>query len=165
MIPAAPTDVAGGPARTGGRAFVRAVLAVLGAIQLTDGVWALFAPRSFYGDFPLGRGWVEALPAYNEHLVRDVGALFCATAVILFAAAIYMERRLILVALGSFLVFSVPHAVYHAFNLEPYGTADAIGNVVTLGLTVLLPIAALVVLARDRRRPIAAPPPGPDGER
>ncbi len=163
MIPAAPTDVAGGPARTGGRAFVRAVLAVLGAIQLTDGVWALFAPRSFYGDFPLGRGWVEALPAYNEHLVRDVGALFCATAVILFAAAIYMERRLILVALGSFLVFSVPHAVYHAFNLEPYGTADAIGNVATLLFTVIAPLAALAVALgtpRDRRRVPARSPAG-----
>ena len=40
----------------------RAVLGALGAIQVVDGIWALFAPSSFYGDFPFGRGWVAALP-------------------------------------------------------------------------------------------------------
>jgi hypothetical protein len=57
------------------RLAVRAVLGGLGAVQSIDGLWATFAPRSFYGDFPFGRGWVEALPAYNEHLMRDVGGL------------------------------------------------------------------------------------------
>ena len=118
----------------------RAVLGALGAIQFVDGAWALLAPTSFYDDFPLGRGWVEALPAYNEHLVRDVGELFLATAVVLFAAAIYLERRLVLTAIAAYLVWAVPHTVYHAFNLEPYGTADAIGNGIALVLTVLLPL-------------------------
>ena len=67
---------------------IRAVApVVLGLIQLFDGLYARWAPRSFYDDFPLGRGWVEALPAYSEHLVRDVGGLFIATAVVLLAAA------------------------------------------------------------------------------
>ena len=57
----------------------------MGLIQVADGIYALFFPRSFYGDFPLGRGWVEALPAYNEHLVRDVGGLFLATGAVLIA--------------------------------------------------------------------------------
>jgi hypothetical protein len=131
------------------RIVVRAVLAVLGAIQLTDGLYALFAPRSFYEDFPLGRGWVEALPAYNEHLVRDVGSLFIATAVVLFAAAIWTERRLVQVATASFLAFSVPHSVYHAFNLGPYDTGDAIANVASLLFTVVAP--AIVLAATFRR--------------
>ena len=62
------------------RTAIRVALAGVGLIQLVDGLYALFAPSSFYSDFPLGRGWVEALPAYNEHLVRDVGGLFLATA-------------------------------------------------------------------------------------
>ena len=107
---------------------------MLGAIQLTDGLYALFAPRSFYEDFPFGRGWVEALPAYSEHLVRDVGSLFLATAVVLFAAAWFLGRRLIAITLVSFLVFSVPHFVYHSFNLEPYTTGDAVANVVGLAV-------------------------------
>ena len=118
----------------------RAILGALGAIQVIDGVWALFAPSSFYGDFPLGRGWVAALPAYNEHLTRDVGELFLAIGLVLLVAAYYLERRLVLTAICSYLVWSVPHAIYHFFNLGPYDTADKIGNVGTLVLTVLLPL-------------------------
>lgn len=141
----------------------RAGLGALGAVQLVDGLYALLAPRSFYDDFPLGRGWVEALPAYNEHLVRDVGSLFIATAIVLLAAAWFLERRLITIALGSFLAFSLPHFVFHAFNLEPYSTGDAIGNVAGLLFTVAVPVALLVVMVRAPRlragsRPAPRPP-------
>lgn len=139
------------PDRLGAPTIVaRAVLGLLGATQLINGLHALVAPRSFYEDFPLGRGWVEALPAYNEHLVRDVGSLFLATALVLGAAAVYLNRRLVLIALGSYLLFAVPHAVYHAFNLEPYSTGDAIANMVTLALTVVAPMALLIAMARPR---------------
>jgi hypothetical protein len=140
------------------RAATRLVLGILAAVQATDGLYALFAPRSFYDDFPAGRGWVEALPAYSEHLVRDVGALFLATAVILAAAAIWLERRLVLVALVSFLVFSVPHTIYHLFNLERISTGDAITEAVLLVLTVLAPLALLVAMLRPPPRPA-----GPSG--
>ncbi|HEU4803604.1 MAG TPA: hypothetical protein VFS73_10535 [Solirubrobacterales bacterium] len=140
------------------RAATRLVLGILAAVQATDGLYALFAPRSFYDDFPAGRGWVEALPAYSEHLVRDVGALFLATAVILAAAAIWLERRLVLVALVSFLVFSVPHTIYHLFNLEGISTGDAITEAVLLVLTVLAPLALLVAMLRPPPRPA-----GPSG--
>jgi hypothetical protein len=140
------------------RPAARLVLGLLAAVQVTDGLYALLAPRSFYDDFPVGRGWVEALPAYNEHLVRDVGSLFLATAVVLIAAAIYLERRLVIVALCSILVFSAPHLAYHALNLEPFSTGDAIGETVTLALMVLAPAVLLVVMLRagsppGRRRP------------
>jgi hypothetical protein len=131
----------------------RAVLGALGAIQIFNGTWALFAPSSFYGDFPLGRGWVAALPAYNEHLTRDVGELFLATGLVLLVAAYYLERRLVVTAICSYLVWSVPHAIYHAFHLDAYGTADAIGNVVTLALTVILPLWLLVRLRSGPRQP------------
>jgi hypothetical protein len=117
----------------------RVVLGALGAIQVVNGIWALFAPSSFYGDFPFGRGWVAALPAYNEHLTRDVGELFLATGLVLLVAAYYLERRLVITAICSYLLWSVPHLIYHLFNLDPYGSADKVGNVVTLALTVLLP--------------------------
>lgn len=140
------------------RAATRLVLGILAAVQATDGLYALLAPRSFYDDFPAGRSWVEALPAYSEHLVRDVGALFLATAVALAAAAIWLERRLVLVALVSFLVFSVPHTIYHLFNLEGISTGDAIAEAVLLVLTVLAPLALLVAMLRPPPRP--AGPPG-----
>ena len=46
------------------RLAIRAVLFALGLIQLVDGLWALLAPASFYEQFPFGRGWVAALPAF-----------------------------------------------------------------------------------------------------
>jgi alkylhydroperoxidase family enzyme len=130
---------------------VRTILGVLGGVQLANGVWASLAPRSFYGEFPFGRGWVEALPAYNEHLMRDVGTLFLATGFVLLAAAWFLGRRLVAIALVSYLLFSVPHAAYHMLNLGPYGAADAIANAAVLALTVLAPAAILVALARAPR--------------
>jgi hypothetical protein len=134
------------------RAAFRTILGVLAAIQAVDGLYALFAPRSFYDDFPAGRGWVEALPAYNEHLVRDVGGLFIATAIVLAAAAIWLDRRLVLVALVSFLAFSVPHTTYHLFNLGGISTGDAIAEVISLLFTVIAPLALLVAMLRVERR-------------
>lgn len=130
---------------------VRTVLLALGAVQALNGLYALLAPRSFFDDFPLGRGWVEALPAYNEHLVRDVGGLFLATAVLLIAAGIYLERRLTLVAALSFLAFSIPHFIFHLLNLEPYDAVDVIGNVVALAITVIAPAWIVLALAGGER--------------
>lgn len=133
------------------RAAFRVILGLLAAVQAVDGVYALLAPRSFYEDFPAGRGWVEALPAYSDHLVRDVGGLFLATAVVLAAAAIWLERRLVLVALVSFLAFSVPHTTYHLFNLDGISTGDAIAEAVSLLLTVIGPLVLLVAMLRAAR--------------
>ena len=53
------------------------------ATALVVGAWALLAPGSFYEDFTaLGRGWIYAWPPYDEHLLRDVGALNLALAVL-----------------------------------------------------------------------------------
>src|SRR3954462_7430227 len=115
------------------RIVFRAVMIGLGAVQAFNGVWALLAPRSFYDDFPPGRGgWVSALPAYNEHLMRDVGSLFLATGGLMLIAAVWLERRIVWAALVTWLLYALPHTVYHAFNLEPLSTTDAVGNMVTL---------------------------------
>ena len=141
------------------RFAVRAILIQLGAIQGVIGLYALFAPRSFYDDFPAGLGWVDVLPAYNEHLARDVGALFVALGFLLIAASVRMERRLVAIALIAYLLFSVPHTIWHLFNLEPYTTGNAIGNAVTLIATVGLPLFALWTLRQgpSARRGAAAP--------
>jgi alkylhydroperoxidase family enzyme len=130
------------------RIIFRAGLWSLAAVQAIDGLYALFVPTSFYDDFPLGRGWVAAIPEYNEHLVRDVGGLFLGTAIVLGAAALFLSRRLVIIACVSFLAFSLPHAVWHFFNLGPYDTADAVANIVTLGATVLIPVGLLWLLSR-----------------
>ncbi len=130
---------------------VRVSLLVLAAVQLVDGAYALLAPRSFFDDFPAGRGWIEALPAYNEHLTRDVGSLFLATAVFLFAAAWFLDRRLVAVALASFLTFSLPHFIYHALNLGPFTVGDAIAQTAALLITVVLPAVLLALIWKGQR--------------
>ena len=54
----------------------RIALGLIAVFMAPAGVQAPFAPRSFFDDFPLGRSWIAHHgDAYNEHLVRDVGAL------------------------------------------------------------------------------------------
>ena len=145
---ATPTPTQAVPARNA--VVFRAGLYALGLLQTFNGLYALAAPRSFYDDFPLGRGWVAALPDYSEHLVRDVGGLFLATGILLLAAGVYLERRLVDVELISFISFSLPHTIFHLFNLEPYETADTVGNVLGLLATVVVPIVLLAMLVRER---------------
>lgn len=108
------------------------------------GLWALAAPQSFYDDFPgMGRVWVAVDGPFNEHLVRDVGALNLALA---FVAALAIATRSDLVARaagGAALLFGVPHLAYHALNLDGFDTADAVAMLTSLTFSVLAAIVAV----------------------
>ncbi len=133
------------PAR---RALLRGGLLFVAATPLGGGLWALLAPRSFYEDFPLpGRDWVSTLGPYNEHLVRDVGALNLALGVLLVLAAVLLERRLVQVSLVAYLAYAVPYFVFHLTKGHAFSLGDNLANAITLGLAVLLP---LVLLAGSR---------------
>lgn len=133
------------------------VLLLLLSLNSLIGVWAVFAPRSFYDDFPGGgRSWVAADGPYNEHLVRDFGALNLALSVLTIAAAVMLVRSLAVVAALGWLAYSVPHLVYHLRHLDVYETSDQIANVVALSLAPALAIAVLVLSAGGAKRPEAA---------
>jgi hypothetical protein len=130
------------------RRWLRAGLWFLTAAQLVVGGCQLFLPKVFYDDFPVpGNSWVSMLPPYNEHLMRDVGALNLAVAVAVGAAAIYLERRLVVVSLLAYEIWAIPHAVFHSTHLEHYSAGDAIGQTILLVLAVLLPGALLTLTA------------------
>ncbi|MCU1396364.1 MAG: hypothetical protein JWM34_4792 [Ilumatobacteraceae bacterium] len=138
---------------TTSRLVQRAVLIYLTLAGMLVGVWAAVFPRSFYDDFPgLGRVWVAVDGPMNEHLVRDVGQLSLAVALVSLVAAVSMQPLLVRVAAGAWLVDAVPHLVYHLRHLDVYGTVDTIGNVVSLGLLAVLPLGVLVMSWRDARR-------------
>jgi AhpD family alkylhydroperoxidase len=145
------------------RGLISALLVALGAPQALIGLWALLAPRGFYDDFGPGGGWVSALGAYDEHLVRDVGSLFVGLGVLMIVAAVRGRRSLTLTAVTVWLIFAVPHAIYHFLNLGPYDTADAVANAATLGWTVLAALIVLVLLRSPA--PGRAPTPAADGGR
>jgi hypothetical protein len=156
--------VTGGDHLTRHRGAIRFLLLALGLPQALIGLWALLLPRSFYDDFPAGTsGWVNALGPFDEHLVADVGALFVALGLVMAVAAVSLRRSLALTAATAWLVFSVPHFVWHVFNLEPYGTADAVANVATLAWTVVG--GALVIALVLRRAPARAAPAGGPADR
>ena len=131
--------------------ITRVALGILAVVGLQVGLWAAFAPQSFYDDFPsLGRVWVAVDGPYNEHLVRDVGVLNLALAVVAIVAFVTLSRAAVLAAGGAWLVYGVPHLVYHLRHLDPLPDADQFAVPGTLAANVLL---AAVVLWTAWRNP------------
>jgi hypothetical protein len=136
---------------------LRVALVVLAVGNVFVGPWAAFAPRSFYDDFPgFGRHWVQVDGPYNQHLVRDFGALNLAFAVVTIAVVITLSRPLVIAVAIAWLAWGVPHLVYHVRHIDVYSTSDQVLNAVLLGA---LPVIAFVVLALARRSPAEAERP------
>jgi len=133
---------------------------VAGAAQL--GVWASVSPRAWYDNYPgFGRHWVDVDGPYNEHLVRDVGALYLALALLSVVALVKFTPVLIRTAAGAWLISATPHLIYHLRHLDPYGTGDKIGNAFANTLTVTAPLLLLLLTRsgtpESRPEPLAAP--------
>ncbi len=134
--------------------WITIALVALCASAVAVGGWALVAPRSFYDDFPAsGHNWVAADGPFNEHLVRDVGALLLALAVVTGVAAVRPSPVLVRTASIAWLVYSIPHLAYHLRHLDLYDTADQIANGVTLALPVVVSAFTLFAAPRARERP------------
>lgn len=122
----------------------RLALLVLGIPQAGIGVWAVVAPMRWYGSFPgAGRHWLPAFGPYNEHFAVDAGAGLLAAGIIAIVAAVWLERRVVQVAMIGFLTWSVPHAIYHLTALDTLGTSDNVINVSLLAVTVVVPAVLL----------------------
>jgi hypothetical protein len=129
---------------------LRVGLLLLALSAAYPGIWALIAPKSFFTDFPgLGFEWVNLLGTYNEHLVRDVGGFYLGFALLLVAATITLSHVLTISALIAWLGFSIPHLIFHLAHLDGLETGDAVGQTVTLGITVLLPLYLLTQLRKS----------------
>ena len=117
----------------------------LAATAATVGVWAAAFPLSFHRDFPgPGRNWVSALGPYNEHLTRDVGALYLALLVLSVWAWRRPTREAMRVTGGAWLVFNAIHFLWHMLHLEMFPMIDRIGHAVGLGGVLVLSILLLV---------------------
>jgi hypothetical protein len=122
----------------------RVVAGILAGSAVVVGGWAEFGPASFYDHFPgAGHEWIAPIGAYDEHLVRDVGAAYLALFV-LSLWALFGTRRDALLAGSVWTTFSAPHLVFHLFHLDEFGAGDKIGNVVALGAVAVLGLLLLV---------------------
>jgi hypothetical protein len=134
--------------------MLRFGLVILALPQLAIGIWALISPRGWFDTFPGGgHHWLPAYGAYDPHLATDVGAAFLALGVVLVLAAVWLDRRLVQAALIGYLVYQVPHFVYHLANDHRLAAGDHIASDISLGLSAVL---ALVLLTLTR---------GPNAER
>jgi hypothetical protein len=126
---------------------------VLGSAPL--GLWATLAPLNFYENFPgAGHHWVMLDGPYNHHLISDFGALNMALAAVTIGALIYMTTPFLRVTAIAWLLYTVPHLVYHAGHTDPFSTNDKIGVVGGVGFLAVL--AAYLLFASARVTPATA---------
>lgn len=117
-------------------------LGSIAASMLLAGMQAAFLPESFFTDFPMGRGWIEADGGtYDEHLVRDVGALFLALIVVTVWSIPRQEARRPVAA--AWLLQGLLHLTYHVGHLDGFEGIDKIGMA---GSLVTVPLLAVVAL-------------------
>lgn len=129
----------------------RVCLILLTIAGISLGVWAYFAPLNWYSTFPgMGMHWLPVLGPYNEHFVKDVGSLFSGLAVLSALALYYLRNRpVVLITGASWSVFNALHLIYHVGMLHMYGPRDAVLNVVSLSLLLVLSLT-LLIPARSR---------------
>ncbi len=126
--------------------ILRAGMLLLVIPQVIAGAWAFFAPRSWYDSFPgFGRVWVAPIGPFNEHFVSEVGNALLVMSLLVVIAAVYLERRLVRIALTLWLLFSIPHFISHLRLTSLFDAVDNAGNLAGLGIAVVLPIVLLLM--------------------
>jgi hypothetical protein len=137
----------------------RVGLLAVAIAQLGVSLQVLLTPRSFYDDFPFGRSWVDKHPSYNEHLLYDYGAFSLGALLGLAIAAIWLDRRVVQLAIVNWLVASSIHFTWHAIHADHLSTGDAIANLAGLFLYIAIP-GWLLVKSRERSSSAPAENPG-----
>jgi hypothetical protein len=126
--------------------WMRIALGYLALISLEIGLWAQFAPRSFFDHYPgLGRAWVGVDGPYNEHLVRDVGGLNLGLAAVLIVALLTLSQATIIAASLASLLYGVPHLIYHIAHSDLLEGSDVVVSIGGLALFAVIPVALIVV--------------------
>jgi hypothetical protein len=143
LISTRPYDDPSGDVSGVRRLGARVALLLLAVAGLYQGAWAQVAPRSFFDQFPGGMSWIAAEGPYNEHLVRDIGGLVNGLSVVALIAAWSLSRPLLVANALGWLVYAVPHFVFHVVNpLDDAGMQ--VQNVLVLSAEVVLPLLGLL---------------------
>ena len=138
--------------------WTRIGVGYLTAVNLALGAWATVGPKSYFEDFPGGgRSWVAGDGPYNEHLMRDYGALNLALGVLGICTLVWSTRQL-LVSFGLVqITYAIPHVAYHLAHLDRLGSdgdqVAAVGGLVAAALIG----AALLRPSGAGTEPVSAP--------
>lgn len=126
--------------------FPRITLAYFALQGLAFGFYAVLAPEHYFKHFPGGgHAWVVLDGPYNEHLMRDYGALNLALGAVALCALIFASRDLTITAAIAEIVYAVPHITYHLAHPSRIGdNSDQFGAIGGLMLNAVLGIALLI---------------------
>jgi alkylhydroperoxidase family enzyme len=137
-----------------GERGIRIGLLALAIPQLGIGIWAVVSPSGWFETFPgAGNNWLPLYGPFSEHLAVDVGSAFLAIGVMVLLAAIWMDRRLVIAAATAYLVYQVPHTIFHLGADDVLTSADQVVNGVALALAVLLPPGIILGALRQGSDP------------
>ena len=127
-------------------------LAYFAAQGFVLGIYALLAPEHYFEHFPGGgHAWVALDGPYNEHLMRDYGALNLALATVAVCALIFASRQLMITAAIAELVYAIPHIAYHLATPSRLGeSADQIGAIGGLILNAVIGVLLLLYAYNTR---------------
>ena len=136
-------DDTDGPASVAPVQRVALVLTVLVAGVL--GSWSYVWPQHFFDRFPVVLGtWISTDGPYNEHLVRDHGAMYLALGAAGISALARPSAALVRTLGIAWTVFAALHAGYHLRHLDHLAADEAVGLTVALLATVALGLAMLL---------------------
>lgn len=134
--------------------LARVLFVGLAAVGGVVGGWAEASPGGFYRTFPgFGHHWLPPLGPYNEHLLRDFGALNLGLTVAALVAAVALTRPTAVAVGAAWFVYGVPHLAFHLGHTDIYSTADNVANLTALVLGVVAPAAATGLAWRATRTP------------
>jgi hypothetical protein len=132
--------------------ILRAGMGFLTLVELAVGLVATLAPRAFYDYVP----WVDLAPPFAEHLMRDYGAMNLALGLVTAVSAITMNRVMVRTSLAAYLLFAVPHLLFHVTHHDHYTASQAVGETTALTIAVLIPLALLMFTWRSRDTELVA---------
>jgi hypothetical protein len=127
--------------RSRGSRFERSVAAVAGFVFLAAGMWAFFAPASFFEA-------AATFEPYNVHLIRDIGAFQIGIGAVLVLGVLL--RDALLAALAGASAGAVFHLISHLIDRDLGGDPGV--DIPVFGLTAVLLVAAALTRAATLRR-------------
>jgi hypothetical protein len=143
------------PVRPYVRLARRSGFALIAAINVAWGGWAVGAPAHFFATFPgFGLHWTAAYPPYNQHLIVDLGATMLTLAVLSGGAAVLDRPATSWLAGGATAVFGTLHVGFHALHAGHMGATDRVLSLLSLVAGAVVPpaLAATHFLSPQGRR-------------
>lgn len=128
--------------------FPRIVAVAAGVVFILPGLWAFFAPASFFDA-------VATFEPYNAHLIRDIGAFQIGLGAVLVLAAVVPDS--LLATLGGVGVGASFHVVGHLIDRDLGG--DPTVDLPLFGLVAVVLLVAAAVRAAHLRKHTGAGPP------